>query len=552
VVYGPDSEAFAVGAAEMREVFSDTLNIPDSNIFEDTTPGKLFGVNHRPSTRSRLHDLFEKARAKGRKKLYYYFVGHGYIGGFCLAKEPNSTSTDDYDDMSFVDLAKEMGNTKIPQICVIQQSCHSGSAIADLQGYGFDGEIATATDRDGLAYHNPVPGIREVFWTGSLANAWKGLGASVSLTALADGLLGAQMQATDFVTTHYILPGHPRTGKIEAKGGQATAPSEIVIANLDDPTLNPVTITVSKPANFTAGDGIVEMYIDDIGVAKDPGSSGSEADQHNSRITLNKDNASATFTVKGLKEGFTPYNITFKDRDQKTYTATGMILVGKGYDVTPNPVQVQAGSTATVKVTRGSALARQSGAVKLTIKAANAASSDVASPGSTEVVFPPGATSVDLPIRGMKAGGATFQVSDGKTTKTFQVNVIAAAACPTGGIMQLRVALVSDPFDSARFVMMPATANIPFMVAGGSLALNSAVPQLPSGSGLFNSTTCTSSIKTISTGTIAGFRNVKVEYDVSFGDGGTTVSMVIREGTENTLNNEPQPITYRATGTVGR
>ena len=57
-------------------------------------------------------------------------------------------------------------------------------------------------------------------------------------------------------------------------------------------------------------------------------------------------------------------------------------------------------------------------------------------------------------------------------------------------------------------------------------------------------------MKTVSRGMIAGFSNVKVEYDVSFGGGGTTVSMVIREGTENTLNNEPQPVTYRATGTV--
>ena len=63
---------------------------------------------------------------------------------------------------------------------------------------------------------------------------------------------------------------------------------------------------------------------------------------------------------------------------------------------------------------------------------------------------------------------------------------------------------------------------------------NSAVPQLPAGSGAFNPTTCTSGIKTVSRGMIAGFSNVKVEYDVSFGGGGTTVSMVIREGTENT------------------
>src|SRR5207248_8003736 len=132
--------------------------------------------------------------------------------------------------------------------------------------------------------------------------------------------------------------------------------------------------------------------------------------------------------------------------------------------------------------------------------------------------------------------------------KTFDVHVISAApACPTGGTMQLAIQLVSDPFVSAKFVNMPASAVVPFTISGGLLMFNSAVPQLPAGSGAFNPTTCTSGIKTVSRGMIAGFSNVKVEYDVSFGGGGTTVSMVIREGTENTLNNEPQPVTYRAT-----
>ena len=554
VVYGPDAEAFADGAAKMRDVFSDTLNIPDANIFEDTTPGTLFGVNHRPSTPSRLRDLFAKARAKGCKKIYYYFAGHGYDGGFCLAKEPGSKSDGDYDCMSFTELATQFESTKAMQVFVVQQSCHSASAIAPLQGHGFDGEIVTAADLNGLAYHNFVPGFRECFWTSALAKSWKASGATTDLKILGESLVSALKLQNDVIYNTYVLPGNPRSGTIEAKGGQAAAPAEIVIVNLDDTTLNPVTFTVNKPANFTPGDGTVEMFIDDIGVAKDPASGGSEADQHNSNVTLKPDTANATFTVRGLKEGSTPYRITFKDRDQKTYTATGVILVGKGYDIAPNPVQVQAGGTATVKVTRGTALAKQSGSVKLTIRTADAASADVAAPGATEVTFPPGATSVDVPIRGLKAGTATFQISDGKITKSFQASVTAStSACPPGaGSLRLNIQLVSDPFDSARFVLMPATANLQFNIGNGTLGLTSAVAQLPSGSGALNASTCTSSIKTIASMPVAGFRNVKVEYDVSFDGGGTSVSMVIREGTENTLNNEPQPVTYRATGTVTR
>ncbi|MBI5085154.1 MAG: hypothetical protein HZB13_11220 [Acidobacteria bacterium] len=53
------------------------------------------------------------------------------------------------------------------------------------------------------------------------------------------------------------------------------------------------------------------------------------------------------------------------------------------------------------------------------------------------------------------------------------------------------------------------------------------------------------------TGPVAGFLNVKSQYDLTIGGAKfDTVSGTYRLGLDATLNNEPKPITYRVTGTV--
>jgi hypothetical protein len=159
-------------------------------------------------------------------------------------------------------------------------------------------------------------------------------------------------------------------------------------------------------------------------------------------------------------------------------------------------------------------------------------------------------------INALSTGTAGFAFFDPEGfTLTLPVAVSATGgtggnvSCPTGGTMALSISLFSDPFNSASFVAMPPTAMLAFGVSNSQINLNSTIPQLPSGSGTFNSTNCSASIRTIGQSPIAGFTNVHVQYDVSFSSG-TAVTMTIAVGTDNTLNNEPQPVTYKATGTV--
>src|SRR5260370_19874751 len=91
--------------------------------------------------------------------------------------------------------------------------------------------------------------------------------------------------------------------------------------------------------------------------------------------------------------------------------------------VKPRPVTVHAGSSVTLKIMRGMEVAATAGPVTVNIKAVDDASAGVASPSTTSVTFQPGQTSVDLTVKGLKAGMVSFTAVDGKAATTFQVNV---------------------------------------------------------------------------------------------------------------------------------
>jgi hypothetical protein len=97
---------------------------------------------------------------------------------------------------------------------------------------------------------------------------------------------------------------------------------------------------------------------------------------------------------------------------------------------------------------------------------------------------------------------------------------------------------------------MPMTAFLPFSIANGILSLNGTIAQLPPGSGPIDPTGCFSTIKTVAQMPIAGFQNVHVQYDLEFNAPlYNSIDMKIQVGTDGTLNNESQPVTYQASGT---
>jgi len=181
---------------------------------------------------------------------------------------------------------------------------------------------------------------------------------------------------------------------------------------------------------------------------------------------------------------------------------------------------------------------------------------------ATPNIFPftTGPMGVPVAIHAVGIGATTFTFTDAMEGFTLMLPVTVStssgtgtASCPTSGSMALNIQLFSDMFNSASFVMMPSSATIPFTIGNGMLTLNGTIAQLPPGSGVFNTSTCSGSIMTIAKAPIAGFPNVHVQYDVMFpAPSYDSVNMTIQVGTDKTLNNEAQPVVYKATGTVSK
>src|SRR5260370_4942052 len=238
----------------MKDVFRNPLNVQAANIWEDLSPG-LFSPNQEPSTPIDVHNLLVVVAGKGCKKLFFYYVGHGFEGGVSLKKTPNSKSSGDTDDYLFTKLATDLKNAAVPDVCVILQSCHSGSAIADLQGQGFNCQIITATDTNHKAYHFPGP-VGNCYWTNHLADSWKKLGQNATFSQILGATLSyaesdfSNAKTNIFSDGYWILKGHSRISKIDAAGGRATVPAEALIEDLNNTALNPVTFSVDTPSDW--------------------------------------------------------------------------------------------------------------------------------------------------------------------------------------------------------------------------------------------------------------------------------------------------------------
>jgi uncharacterized protein (TIGR03437 family) len=75
--------------------------------------------------------------------------------------------------------------------------------------------------------------------------------------------------------------------------------------------------------------------------------------------------------------------------------------------------------------------------------------------------------------------------------------------------------------------------------------------QLVPASGPFDTNTRTFDIQGTATGPVAGFSNVQARYTLTFSPAYDSISGTYQVGLNNTLNNEPQPVTYTVNGTVG-
>ena len=86
---------------------------------------------------------------------------------------------------------------------------------------------------------------------------------------------------------------------------------------------------------------------------------------------------------------------------------------------------------------------------------------------------------------------------------------------------------------------------------GSQVSVSGDRAQLAPAQGPFDAMRCGFTLRGTSTGPVAGFPNVQSQYDLTIGGPKfDTVTGTYQVGLNNTLNNEPQPVTYKVTGTV--
>jgi hypothetical protein len=128
-----------------------------------------------------------------------------------------------------------------------------------------------------------------------------------------------------------------------------------------------------------------------------------------------------------------------------------------------------------------------------------------------------------------------------------------AALCPMSGTMMISATVLIDLFTSAAYIgAVAGTVNFTRSGPGGmQVSLNSSTNQLVPATGTFDPAQCSLTATGTSNFPIAGFPNVVSQYNLTIG--GPKFDMVTgtyKVGLNNTLNGEPQPVTYKVTGTV--
>ena len=125
--------------------------------------------------------------------------------------------------------------------------------------------------------------------------------------------------------------------------------------------------------------------------------------------------------------------------------------------------------------------------------------------------------------------------------------------CPNSGMLNLTFTVSMDPFVSADFCRaLTRSLDHDQVWHAGLAGLRHRRPRATGAAqGPFDAMRCGFTLRGTSIGPVAGFPNVQSQYDLTIGGPKfDTVTGTYQVGLNNTLNNEPQPVTYKVTGTV--
>jgi len=87
------------------------------------------GANIMGATIKEVCDELDKLKGKACRKLFFHYIGHGEVGGMILKKEGKNES----ETLTYEKLACKLLELGVQEVCIVLETCYSGSAIAALQ-----------------------------------------------------------------------------------------------------------------------------------------------------------------------------------------------------------------------------------------------------------------------------------------------------------------------------------------------------------------------------------------------------------------------------------
>lgn len=131
IVPGPPIDA---GDWDDKAIANDIERVKDYLNGAGTGPGvngANIAVAGNPAVGASLKDICDQIDAlKGKActKVYFYYIGHGYVGGMILRKDPGPGT----ERVSYEKLACKLLEGGIQNACIVIMACHSGSAVSAM------------------------------------------------------------------------------------------------------------------------------------------------------------------------------------------------------------------------------------------------------------------------------------------------------------------------------------------------------------------------------------------------------------------------------------
>lgn len=503
LIYGTEEAGHSQGVDAMANLFENTVKIPAGNIIRDTDASG----NAQATTPSRIPQLLASAKAKGCKKLYFYYAGHGYGPGFCPANEDGKDGSTELDYYPYDKLAQDIAATGIKEVCPIFDCCFSANAIQAFQAQGLTGVIVTSADTLNFSYRNPVYGLRGMFFTSAFADSWRKLAAIPGGPVTPNEALVRTLQ--DNEGSYYATAGMPQTAKIE--------PGTPVIAlpgvQIGEPP-GTVTVTIQRPADAS---GPLKL---DIRVG-DPGIATTSAGADSLRVTMAANQTTATFVLTGVKEGQTTYSVKAVDANSKVYEGSAGVSVGNPFSVAPNPIRVKSGASVSVTLQRPAFLSGGPAPVTVVVDTTDAAGATVIQPVVPVLVFAPGTTSQTVMVRALGPGTATLRFNTPGKPLLATVYVDGYTVSPN----PLRLKVGDRGAVTLQRRGLLATDNVVLAAAMSTVSGDNTVAPLPGGPVVFGpgQPSATLVFEGRKAGTVRyrmtdPLNNLTVEFDVIVGD----------------------------------